>query len=589
MIDAPQMLLLGAASRNVGKTEFACRLIRRYSSACQVIGVKITTVQAGDGHCPPGKTFCLTEETVTSSEKDTARMKSAGAHHVLWLRAVREHLRDGVTELMKQIPSDACVVCESNSARLFLKPGAFLVIREAGSKTIKGSCAAVLEHADRELEFYGDGWDLSPDRCSFANGRWSVPVSQPGHVRGVPENSRIMITYDEAYQQMMATVFPLPSETIDLLDAPGRILAEDIISDIDMPPFNKSGMDGYACRREDLPRRELRIIEEIPAGTWPKKTITTGTCARILTGAPVPEGADCVLMQEQTRRQNDILQIRHAETADNICRRAEDIRAGDIVLRRGAKITPAHIAVLATVGAARLKVAQRPRVAILATGSELVEPAARPGPAEIRNSNAWQLAAQAREMGATATYCGILADREDVIRSAIEQAMQTADLLLLSGGVSTGDYDFVPGILQKLGFSFEFDSVAIQPGRPTVFGKKDAVYCFGLPGNPVATFLIFEILVKPFLYRLMCHEHRPMTVEARLAQPLRRKKTQRQGSIPVRFTAPDTVELVDYHGTAHIHAMTLAHGLIFIPIGHAGFEQGERVQVRLLQSCISPG
>lgn len=395
-----------------------------------------------------------------------------------------------------------------------------------------------------------------------------------------------MITYDEAYRRMMATALPLPAETIGLSDAPGRILAEDVISDIDMPPFNKSGMDGYACRREDLPLGELRIIEEIPAGVWPQKTVTTGTCARILTGAPVPEGADCVVMQEQTARHGDLVQVRHAETANNICRRAEDIHAGDVVLRRGVKITPAHVAVLATVGAAHLNVARRPRVSIMATGSELVEPATRPDRARIRNSNAWQLAAQVREMGATADYCGILADREETIRSAIEQAMQTSDLLLLSGGVSTGDYDLVPGILQKLGFSFEFDSVAIQPGRPTVFGKKDAIYCFGLPGNPVATFLIFEILVKPFLYRLAGHDYQPMTVEARLTQPLRRKKTHRQGSIPVRFTAPGEVEPVEYHGTAHINAMAPAHGFLFIPIGQTGFERGDLVRVRLLQSWM---
>ncbi len=389
-----------------------------------------------------------------------------------------------------------------------------------------------------------------------------------------------MITYDEAKSLMLGAATLLPAENIALDAAVGRILAENIHSDLDMPPFDKSAMDGYACRREDLESGHLTIIEEVPAGAWPQKIIKQGTCARILTGAPVPNGADCVVMQEYTERAGNSLRIIKGDTADHICRKAEDISNGDLVIERGERITPAHIAVMASVGATFPKVTRQPRVAIFATGSELVDPSVRPGPAQIRNSNSWQLTAQVRSMGAIASNCGILSDKEKVIVEALERAMQSADLLLLSGGVSTGDYDLVPGILKKLGFEFAFESVAVQPGRPTVFGQNASHYCCGLPGNPIAAFVIMEMLVKPFLYRMMGHDHKPLEVEACITKPMMRKKGQRQVCIPVRFVAPDQVEPLPYHGPAHINTMTRAEGLIISPFGAFSLNPGDKVLVR---------
>ncbi len=388
-----------------------------------------------------------------------------------------------------------------------------------------------------------------------------------------------MITYDEAKSLMLAAAKLLPPENVALDAAVGRILAENIHSDIDMPPFDKSAMDGFACRREDIVKGLLTVIEEIPAGAWPQKIIREGTCARILTGAPVPKGADCVVMQEYTERDGNSLRIIKSDPADHICRKAEDICNGDLVIARGERITPAHIAVMASAGATFPKVVCQPRVAIFATGSELVDPSVCPGPAQIRNSNSWQLTAQACSMGAIASNCGILSDKETVITEAIEKAMLSADLLLLSGGVSTGDYDLVPGILKNLGFEFAFQSVAVQPGRPTVFGQKDSQYCCGLPGNPIAAFVIMEMLVKPFLYRLMGHNHKPLVVEAHITKPLIRKKGQRQVCIPVCFIAPDQVEPLPYHGPAHINTMIKAEGLIISPFGSFSINPGDKVQV----------
>lgn len=392
-----------------------------------------------------------------------------------------------------------------------------------------------------------------------------------------------MISFEEAYERVMAlSMKEIAVESVPLLDSVGRILAEDIASDMDMPPFDKSAMDGYACMRKDLALGQLTVIEEIPAGVWPKLAITEGFCSRILTGAPLPQGADCVIMQEQTERRENRVRILDPKTADNICRRAEDIACGSTVLSKGERITPAHIAVLATLGVTEPVVAKRPRVTILATGSELVEPSQKPALAQIRNSNSWQLAAQVKDAGGEAFYSGILVDQEDVITKAVQAAMERSDVILLSGGVSTGDFDLVPGILKKLGFTTHFNSVAMQPGRPTVFAQNGGCFCFGLPGNPVSTFVVFELLVKPFLLGQMGHPWRPIVVEARLSRNLERRNTARQASLPVRFVAPDVVEPLEYHGSAHINAMTNAHGLICIPRGSSGFKEGERLRVRLL-------
>ena len=389
-----------------------------------------------------------------------------------------------------------------------------------------------------------------------------------------------MITFDEALAILLSSARPLPTERVSLFEANLRVLAEDIVSDMDMPPFDKSAMDGYACRRADLAQSTLRIIEEIPAGIWPTQDILPGTCARILTGAPVPTGADCVIMQEQTTRDGDTVRILEPGTAGNICRKAEDIRSGDCILRAGERITPAHIAALAAVGIAHPKVSRRPRVAVLATGDELVEPSVAPKPGQIRNSNGWQVCAQVNAMGAVADYRGIVGDRKDTLRTALEGAMAEADVLMISGGVSTGDFDLVPGMLDTLGFTIHFDSIAMQPGRPTLFGRKGNLYCCGLPGNPVATYVGFELLFKPFLLRLMGHAYHPLIIEAKLGMSLRRRKANRQTFIPVRLTAPDRALPIDYHGSAHINAMTYSDGVIDFPLGTTEIHEGSTVRVR---------
>ena len=389
-----------------------------------------------------------------------------------------------------------------------------------------------------------------------------------------------MISYEAAYAKVMAQVSKLGHEAVDLAQALGRVLAEDLCSDMDMPPFDKSAMDGYACARADL-AHELTVVEEIPAGCVPKRILGKKECAKIMTGAPVPQGADCVIMVEYTETSGtNRIRFTGEKTADNICRQAEDMRAGACVLNAGQIIGPPHIAVMAAVGCTHPTVSIQPKVGVIATGTELVAPDTQAEGACIRDSNSPQLCAQISAMSALPRYYGIVPDTEEAINAVIAQAKSENDLIILSGGVSMGDYDLVPGVLRENGFEFLFDSVAMQPGRPTIFGRAGQSFCCGLPGNPVSTYVIFEILLKPFLYGLMGHTYSPLVTRATLDQPIRRRNSTRRSNVPVVFTAPDAVRPVEYHGSAHINAITQAQGLVAVPIGTEALLKGMTVHVR---------
>jgi molybdopterin molybdotransferase len=338
----------------------------------------------------------------------------------------------------------------------------------------------------------------------------------------------------------------------------------------------------FACRREDL-ANELTMVESIPAGYVPKKTIEPNQCSKIMTGGVVPPGADCVIMKEYVEiPAENTVHFVGEETADNISQKAEDIKTGDIVLRRGTRLEPQHIAILASVGKVQPMVAIRPRVAVMATGDELVEPASKPGPAQTRNSNSFQLVAQVQKMGLTATNYGVAGDSAGHIDSMFKKTAEENDVVIISGGVSVGELDLVPGILRQNGIDLLFEKIAVKPGKPTVFGISEKVYCFGLPGNPVSSFVLFEILVKPFLYKLMGHNYRPPNVRLPLGESLRRKKTIRQRWLPIAITETGTVKPVEYHGSAHINSLSCADGLVSMGVGIAEIEKGTIIPVRLI-------
>lgn len=391
-----------------------------------------------------------------------------------------------------------------------------------------------------------------------------------------------MIPLDEALQIVRGSARPLRGERIALADALHRVLAENVASDMDMPPFDRATMDGYACRRADLADR-LTVVETIPAGVAPTRTLGPNQCAKIMTGAVVPKGADCVVMIEQSEAiDGDGIRFVGEETPDNISRKATDLCAGQTILRKGCRIGPQHIAVLASVGHVRPLVAKRPSVAVLASGDELVLPEVGPSPFQIRNSNSPQLAAQLACMGIAARDYGIVRDTEDQIERVLKAALAENDVVLISGGVSVGDFDFVPAVLRRNKVTLRFEKIAVKPGKPTIFGLSENGYCFGLPGNPVSTFVIFELLVKPFLYRLMGHDYIPVEVEMGLGESVAREDTDRQGWMPVKRTGEAAVSPVAYHGSAHIVALCEADGLIAMPIGQTKIEKGTSVRVRLL-------
>ena len=389
-----------------------------------------------------------------------------------------------------------------------------------------------------------------------------------------------MITYERAVEIIRANAVLLDAETVELLGSLNRVLRQDVLCDIDMPPFDKSAMDGYACRSEDVGNL-LEVVEVIPAGHPPQHTIGRNQCAKIMTGAMLPAGADCVVIVEEVEEtSNGMIRFKGTHVHPNICRRGEDVVAGQQLVSSGTRITPKEIAALALAGCTSPRVCRRPRIGIIATGDEIVEPHRVPAGTEIRNSNSYQLYAQSLRFGAQPSYYGIVPDTNEAIGRVIEKAKPESDLILLTGGVSMGDFDLVPSILKEQGFQILFEKVAIQPGKPTVFGRAGDRFVFGLPGNPVSSFTIFEVLVKELLSCMMGLTSHAQTARYTLASAVRRKNAVRLAWIPVKVTAEGLAEPVRYHGSAHITSLASADGMITLPIGVTEIEKGTFVEVR---------
>ncbi len=390
-----------------------------------------------------------------------------------------------------------------------------------------------------------------------------------------------MISYEKAFAIIMNSAFTLGAEAVELARSLNRVLASDIQSDIDMPPFNKSAMDGYACRREDL-QKTLRVIEIIPAGRRPQKTVRKNECSKIMTGAIVPEGADCVVNVENTETiEENKIRITDGKIPDNICYQGEDVKLGDTVLRRGSLILPQHIAVLANAGISRVRVYKKPRISIITTGSELKEPGEALPEGCIRNSNSYQLIGQVQRMFIEPEYLGIAGDTVNSLNLLIRKALKESHIILLSGGVSMGDYDLVPAVLKDNGVNILFDRVAMQPGKPMTFGTKDKTAIFAFPGNPVSTFFPFELMAKPFIYKLMGHDYSATINPLIAGTDFKRKKPERKAFIPVKIENGQVLP-VDFHGSAHINALCFAQGIISFPVGVLEIKKGTLIDVILL-------
>jgi molybdopterin molybdotransferase len=389
-----------------------------------------------------------------------------------------------------------------------------------------------------------------------------------------------MITFDEAYEIVMNNAVETGAEIISFRDSLDRVLAEDVKSDEDMPPFNRSAVDGFACNNMDL-KSELEIVEVIRAGMTPQRKVGKDQCSKIMTGAIVPDRCDFVFMLEDSKMlSSGKVVFTGLGTKPNMSFKGEDVKKGEIVLHRGKQVKPQDIAVFASVGYTNVLVRKKPLVGVMSTGDELTEPENTPDNSHIRNSNAYQLLAQIARAGGQGSYYGIAPDIEEKTYKMIRTALKENDILLITGGVSMGDFDFVPAVLKRSGVKILFDRVNVQPGKPTTFGIHSKAVVFGLPGNPVSSFIQFETLVRPMICRMMASEWKPFMQSLPMAVKYERKTQARAGWIPVVLTSGNQVKPVDYHGSAHITAIPYADGIVSIAAGQTIIEKGEIVNVR---------
>lgn len=404
-----------------------------------------------------------------------------------------------------------------------------------------------------------------------------------------PAHQERLLTFTEARElvEQHARGIPAPpSEQVELLESLGRVLAAPLPADRDLPPFHRATRDGYAVRAADLQSTpaELRVVGEIKAGDAPSITLGAGECAAIMTGAPLPAGADAVVMVEYTEAHGDRVVIqRAAQAGENFVPAGSEARAGQALVESGTRCTHTHIAVAAATGCTSLEVYRRPRVAILPTGDEIVEVGQQPAPTEIRNSNSCSLAAQVAAAGGEPWQLPIAPDEPTRLRALIEQGLQ-ADLLLLSGGVSAGKYDLVEPALAELGAEFFFRGVLIQPGRPLVFGRARGRYFLGLPGNPISTMVTFELFARAVLDALSGASPAALPfASARLARELR-TRTGLTRFLPARLSGgPETptVELVPWQGSGDLVAVSRANCYVVVPPDRETIPAGEAVTILL--------
>ncbi|HEX2968786.1 MAG TPA: gephyrin-like molybdotransferase Glp [Bacteroidales bacterium] len=389
-----------------------------------------------------------------------------------------------------------------------------------------------------------------------------------------------MIPFEEAYRIVMDSAIAMPQETIAFTEATGRILAEDICSDADMPPFNRSAVDGYACRRSDL-GNEMDVVEVIAAGKEPRKKPCQRQCSKIMTGAIVPEGCDVVFMVEDSETlASGKVRFTGKSTKENISFRGEDVKEGEIVLRKGKELNSADIAVLASFGHVNIAVSRRPKVAVISTGDEIVEPFNKPLRSQIRNSNSYQLLSQIAVSGGEGLYYGIAPDTGNSAFDIITRAISETDIVILTGGVSMGDFDFVPSFLEKAGVKLMFNRVNVQPGKPTTFGVHEKALVFGLPGNPVSSFIQFETLIKPLIKKITGADWKQKVMKLPLGARYERKSASRLGWVPVMLNDNNEIIPVEYHGSAHITALSYSEGIIMIPPGVSLVEKGTLIEFR---------
>lgn len=394
-----------------------------------------------------------------------------------------------------------------------------------------------------------------------------------------------MIALSKAVKIIDRESKPLAPERIDLHDAINRVLAENIVADSDLPPFDRSQMDGYAVKAADTKSvpATLKIAGESAAGRGWHKTLKKGEAVRIMTGAPVPNGADAVQKVELTKEDGGSVTILEpTEKGRYIIRKASEVKKGKTVLQAGEAITPGNIAVPAAFGYATVKVAKRPRVAIFSTGTEIVEINKKPKQDQIRNSNSLMLSALCQAAGAEPHVYPIISDDLSDLKFQISDAVKNADILITTGGVSVGKYDLTKLALQELGAEIFFDKVALKPGKPTVFGKLKKTFLFGLPGNPVSAAVTFHLFVSFLIKKLLgASAAGPYTDFAVCLSSIKPNK-DRDAYLPAQLLiGPDSrtgVMTLPWHGSSDFVSFAQADALILVPKG-SRVEAGDDVEI----------
>lgn len=368
----------------------------------------------------------------------------------------------------------------------------------------------------------------------------------------------------------------LDTETIDVCDAADRVIAADAVSQLALPPFNKSAMDGYAVMKGD-DRDEYKLLEFIPAGCVPTIPLTQGTASKVMTGAPVPDGSGKVIMVEFTEESDGKVKVSRHSDRPNICQKGEDVKPGDVILKAPVLLGPLEIANLISCGINKVRVFKKVRVAILSTGDEIVDDPAKIEPGKIMNSNGPLLAGLCRKHALEVTCQSAVKDDRRGTVDAIKSAMDSSDIVVLSGGVSMGDLDFVDTAMGDLGLNVHFNRVAVKPGKPMTFATADNKAVFGLPGNPVSVYLMFHLFV--LRAAMMTYGIKPAElIELPISEDYKRRKTDRSLFAPAEITPDGKVKPIKYHGSAHLIALMKANGFIKVEKGVGTIDTDEKVK-----------
>lgn len=408
----------------------------------------------------------------------------------------------------------------------------------------------------------------------------------------------IGITLERAQQKLLDSINPKEETFVTLFEAAGRILSQDIRADKNIPAFDRSPLDGYAMRSADIAaaRRTvpvgLQVIEEIAAGCVASSGLSEGTAIKVMTGAPIPEGADVVIKYEDVQRIGDEIKVyQNLKSGSNIMSEGEDVKQGELIAGRGTRITPPILGIIASLGIGSVPVYGKIRVALLSTGDELLDPSEKIRPGKIYNSNLYTLQAKCKELGIETISLGIVADDQDAIAKQIEKGLQEADLVITTGGVSVGDYDLVQEAVNTIGAEILYWKVAIKPGSAMLAAMKDKKLMIGLSGNPASSLVAFDLIVVPLLRKMLGQDkYMPAVTHAVLAEDFRKASPQRRflrGNLHKR-NGVDYIKLTGIQTNGALKSMIGCNVLVDVPAGCPQLVAGDEVVAYIVGRLDEP-